>query len=379
MMIDDSEKTERRRSALAVVAFTFFALVVLVGTFKVLFPYITPIILALVIVIATFRLYRRLRIRLHGRKNLAAVLMLLGITVTIFLPATILGFMLVDQASQLMETMKNTDVDALTRDLQLGSRLAWVKRFVPGFDPSKIKLEAMAVDLVRKIPGLVASYGGSVLASFASLLIGFVMMLLAAYFFYVDGEKLARELRYLSPLPDRFDRQIFSRLRDVVNATFRGQFLTAIAQGAATGIGLAISGVPGSIFWGAITALFGVLPMVGAAAVWIPASAYLLIGAAIGKIAWWKGVFLVLWGSLVVSLVDNLVRPWAMKGDTNLPAVLLFFSILGGLQAFGFTGILVGPLLFALLITVVDMYKVFFADALRSQNDRAAEEQANVR
>lgn len=377
-MIEAATKTERKRSILSVVGFLLLAFAVVFGTFKVLMPFITSIILALVIVIATFRLYRRLRIRLNGRNHLAAILMLLGITVTIFLPATILGFMLVEQASHLMETMQNTDVNALTRDLQLNSRLGWVKRFAPGFDPSRIQIEAMLINLVRRIPGLVAAYGGAVLARFANLLLGFVMMLLAAYYFYVDGEKLARELKYLSPLPDRFDRQIFARLRGVVNATFRGQFLTAFAQGAVTGIGLAIAGVPGPIFWGAIAALFGVLPMVGAAAVWVPASAYLLMAAAIGKLAWWKGIFLVLWGVLVVSLVDNLVRPWAMKGDTNMPAVLLLFSILGGIQAFGFTGILIGPLLFALLITVVDMYKLFFADALRTQNDAGAQGEVEV-
>lgn len=366
-------KDERKRSYLALAVFGAFALLVVLGVFKILFPYVTPIVLALVIVISTFNLYRRLRIRLKRRPHLAALLMLLIITVTIILPAVILGWMLVDQASDLVAVMQHADLRSFTAQLKLGDRFLFIKRVVPGFDPASIRLDEFLLNAVRRIPGLVATHGAAVLGGFANILIGFVMMLLAAYYFYVDGERLARELRYLSPLPDRFDRQIFGKLREVVHATFRGQFMTSVAQGVVTGIGLAIAGIPGPVFWGAITAVFGVLPMVGAAAVWVPAAAYLLIAAAIGKAPWWPGIFLLLWGAIPVSLVDNLVRPWAMRGETKMNAILLFFSILGGIQAFGFTGVLIGPLLFALMITVIDMYKVFFADALKTQNEIGTE------
>jgi predicted PurR-regulated permease PerM len=128
-----------------------------------------------------------------------------------------------------------------------------------------------------------------------------------------------------------------------------------------TGIGLAIAGVPGAGFWGAVAALLSLIPMVGAAAVWVPASIYLVISASMGNHKWWQAIFLIIWGLLPVSLVDNIVRPWAMKGKAQLPAIPLLFAVLGGLQAFGFVGLVIGPLVFSLLMSIIDIYKKSFS------------------
>jgi predicted PurR-regulated permease PerM len=106
--------------------------------------------------------------------------------------------------------------------------------------------------------------------------------------------------------------------------------------------------------------VFALIPMVGAASVWVPASGYLFFVAANGNGPYWKPIFLAVWGVVAISLVDNIIRPWAMKGGTEMPAVVLFFSILGGIQAFGFVGMLLGPLVFVLLISLLDIYKELF-------------------
>jgi predicted PurR-regulated permease PerM len=133
------------------------------------------------------------------------------------------------------------------------------------------------------------------------------------------------------------------RLKAVIDATFRGQLMTALAQGIATAGGLAIARVPGALFWGAVAAILSLLPMVGAAVVWVPAT-----------------IYLALWGVLVVSMIDNVVRPWAMRGRAQLPAIPLLFSVLGGLQAFGFVGLVIGPVVFSLLKSILDIYKESF-------------------
>jgi predicted PurR-regulated permease PerM len=176
----------------------------------------------------------------------------------------------------------------------------------------------------------------------------------------VNGEAIYRELAALSPLPQRYDDEFASKFKDVVDATFRGQLMTALAQGFATGIGLAIARVPGAIFWGAVAALLSLLPMVGAAVVWVPTAIYLFIAASMGGRPWWQAIFMTIWGVTVVSLVDNVVRPWAMQGKAQLPAIPLLFAVLGGIQAFGFVGLVIGPLVFALLMTVIDIYKRSF-------------------
>jgi predicted PurR-regulated permease PerM len=187
------------------------------------------------------------------------------------------------------------------------------------------------------------------------------MVLLSMFFFYVEGESMLQQLSILSPLPKRYDDEFRRRFKDVIEATFRGQLFTGLAQGAMTGIGLAIAGVPGAGFWGAVAALLSLIPMVGAAAVWVPASIYLVIAASMGARPWWPAIFLIVWGVLPVSLVDNIVRPWAMKGKAQLPAIPLLFAVLGGLQAFGLVGLVIGPLVFSLLMSILDIYKKSFS------------------
>jgi predicted PurR-regulated permease PerM len=136
--------------------------------------------------------------------------------------------------------------------------------------------------------------------------------------------------------------------------------MTGVAQGLATMVGLLIAKVPAAFFWGSVATVISLLPMVGAAAIWVPASIYLYVAAAMGRGAYWQAIFLTLWGVFVVSVIDNVVRPWAMKGKAQLPAIPLLFSVLGGMQAFGLVGLVIGPLVFSLLMTIVDIYKRSF-------------------
>jgi predicted PurR-regulated permease PerM len=102
--------------------------------------------------------------------------------------------------------------------------------------------------------------------------------------------------------------------------------------------------------------------MVGAAAVWVPATIYLFISQSMASDPqWWRPLVLIAWGAIPVSLVDNVVRPWAMRGKAQLPAIPLLFAVLGGLQAFGFVGLVIGPLVFSLLMSIIDIYKKSFS------------------
>lgn len=345
------------KNTLSLVFFTLVAIVVLWAVGRVLAPFITPILLAAIIVTFTHPLYRRLKRRLKGRETAAAVLMLLLVTVTVILPAFVLTVLLIQQATDLFRLIQQTDFPAMMEKLEIRERLMPVLRMVPGLDPNTIRFDTMIVDLVKQIPALVATQGAALLGRLMNVLIGFLMMVLAAFYFYVDGERLVRELRILSPLPDEYDQVIFAKFRDVVDATFRGQILTALAQGAATALGLWITGVPGALFWGAVAALFALIPMLGAGIVWVPATIYLFVNAAYRDGDLWRGFLMAAWGIFVVSLVDNVIRPWAMRAGTKLSAVLLFFAILGGLKAFGFVGLILGPLVFALVVPLVEIYK----------------------
>ena len=367
------EPRERKREwpIAGLIAFSFVAILVLVGAVLILRPFIDAILLGAIIVILTYPIYVRLRRRLNGRSGLAATLMLLGVTFLLVLPAFLITLLLIAQANALIERLQNADVQATLASFDLPGRLAFVKRYVPAFDPAVLSPERLILPAVREVPGWVARHGGQVVGGFATMVLSFFLVLLSAYYFFVDGGTILRELAVLSPLPRRYDRQIAGKLTAVIDATFRGQVMTSLAQGAATTAGLLIAGVPGGLLWGSMAAILSLLPMVGAAVVWIPATIYLAVQASMGNGAWGWAIFMGLWGVLVVSTIDNVVRPWVMRGRAELPAIPLLFSVLGGLQAFCFIGLVIGPLVFSLVKTVVDIYKESFRERAMAVADSA--------
>jgi predicted PurR-regulated permease PerM len=360
-IIGEGSRQGRREWRLTgIIFFGILALVILWTAVMILRPFITAILLGAIIVTVSFPQYQRLRERLHGRQNLAAILMLVAITVLLVLPMVIVGILLVQQANTVIENVQSGEAQQVFRQLDLTARLDFLRRWIPGFDPASINPQRLILPVVQQLPGWVARHGAAVVGGLAGIVLGFFLVLLSAYFFYVEGETILDELAILSPLPARYDQEFGERFKDVIDATFRGQVMTSLAQGVATTVGLAIAGVPAPLFWGAVATLLSLLPMVGVAVVWVPASIYLYITASMGHRGYFGAIFLTLWGVLVVSTIDNIIRPWVMKGKAQLPAIPLLFAVLGGLQTFGFVGLVIGPLVFSLLMSVIDIYKRSF-------------------
>lgn len=359
--VSTAARPEQREWRLAgVIFFGLVAIVLLYAAFVILWPFITAIILGAILVTLTYPTYRRLRMRMKEKSSRSAILMLVAITLLVVVPFTVIGLMLVQQADAVFQRLQSVDTQQMLHRIDLSSRLEWIRRFVPAFDPSTLSPERLILPAVRLVPAWVASHGAAVVGGIAGLLLDFALVLLSAFFFYVEGDAILDELAILSPLPARYDREFASKFKEVIDATFLGQISSALAQGVATGIGLAIAGVPGAAFWGAVATILGLLPMVGAALIWIPAAIYLFIGASMGVRGIGAAVFLTVWGVLVVSLIDHVVRPWVMRGKSELPAIPLLFAVLGGMQAFGFVGLVIGPLVFSLLMSIIDIYKRTF-------------------
>ncbi|HXG59313.1 MAG TPA: AI-2E family transporter [Thermoanaerobaculia bacterium] len=357
------QEARREWRITGVVFFGLIALAVIWAAAMIVRPFLSAILIGGIVVTLSFPTYRRVRERLNGRSGLAAALMLVGITIVLIIPAVVLTALLVQQANVVIDEFQSGEMRQTLQKIDLATRLQWVKRYVPQFDPNTLSVQRLVFPVLKQVPGWVAAHGGAVLGGLAGTVVGFFLILLSAFFFYVEGEFIVREMEILSPLPPRYTREFGSRFKDVVDATFRGQIITALAQGTATAIGLMIAGVKGAVFWGAVAAVLSLLPMVGAAVVWVPATIYLFFAASMGERGYFGAIFLAIWGVAVVSMIDNVVRPWAMRGKAQLPAIPLLFAVLGGLQAFGFVGLVVGPLVFSFLMAVIDIYKKAFQES----------------
>jgi predicted PurR-regulated permease PerM len=353
-----------------IIFFGILALAVLWATFMIIRPFLTAVVLGAMLVTLTYPLFVRVRTRLNGRSATAALLMLLFLLFIIIIPATILGVLLIEQANVVIGHLKSGQAQQLLQRIDVAGHLQWIRRWVPAFDPATLSPERLLLPAVTQIPGWVARNGGAILGSVTDALMTFTFLLLSAYFFYVEGESILTELSFLSPLPNAYDRKFGTIFKDVIDATFRGHIITALAQGSVTAIGLGIAHVPGALFWGFIATLLSLLPLVGAPVIWIPATIYLFISASMGERSYFGPVFLLIWGLTIVSLIDNVIRPWVMKGNAQMPAIPLLFAVIGGMQAFGFIGLVIGPLVFSLLMSVIDIYKSSFRIA-RSASDVA--------
>jgi predicted PurR-regulated permease PerM len=358
---DVDEARERQEWHLAgVIFFALIALIVLYETFVILEPFLAPIILGAVLVTVTFTVYQRVRGRMHGHANRAAAVMLFLITFVILLPALMITILLVQEANVLVKHLQSGDAERALQRLDVGHRMPWLKRVAPNFDPAAISPAHVIIPIVQKAPAWIAEHGAGLIGGIAGVVIALFLVLLSAYFFYVEGETIVAEAAAISPLPARYNHQFAENFKAVVDATFRGQVITSLTQGIFIGIGLAIAGVPGAILWGAVATVLSLLPIVGAAAVWVPAALYLYITATMGERSYFGVIFLMIWGVIIVPVIEHVVRPWAMKGKMQLPAIPLLVSVLGGMEAFGFVGLVVGPLVFSLLMSIIDIYKQSF-------------------
>ena len=185
------------------------------------------------------------------------------------------------------------------------------------------------------------------------------------FFLFRDGPTLVDKIRRWIPLSLRYQEQIVRKFQEVSNATVIGSLTTAIAQGIAGGITFFLVGIPNIIFWGTLIALFSLVPLFGTAIVWLPWTLYLL---AIGKNL--HAFILVVLSIVFVGGIDNILRPILIEGKTKMHTLLIFFSIMGGISYFGIVGLLVGPIIMALGLTFLDLYRIEFKRELVQSNQK---------
>ncbi|MGB7573683.1 MAG: AI-2E family transporter, partial [Thermodesulfobacteriota bacterium] len=284
---------------------------------------------------------------------LSALIMTLLVLVVIVLPLTLLMASLasdvVNLYHQVEEMIKTGQLQAYFERVKeipiLKSVLARVGKQVD-LDPLPLLLKN-----VNQISTFIFNQTTILLKGFSTFVAGFFFTLLSLYYLFKDGSHLFGRLKEIIPLPSRERDLLIRRFKDMIYATIYGGILIAMIQGVLGGLSFWILGLPSPIFWGTAMGLLSFIPIGGTALIWVPAAIILLIEGAV-----LKGFILLGLGVFVISMVDNLLRPFFISTRTNIHPLLLFFAVLGGVQAFGLIGLFAGPLIATLFLTLIEIY-----------------------
>jgi predicted PurR-regulated permease PerM len=332
-----------------------FALAVTAGLgvafYRIIEPFLGPLTWAIFLAFLVYPLHVRLTRKLRGRAQLSAFALTAFVLILFVGPLTALSAAFAAQVGELLEFAQTTVKDQRSAVMNvtdvpwIRGGLDWLERTL---DINTAQVRGWVSQGTQQILHWLASMGGRVFIGAVGTVVGFVLTLFMLFFFIRDGEEMLKTARDLIPMSRTYKARLFDHLSAVTRAMVYGTGLTALIQGALVGIAFLIAGLPSPLVFGVIAALTALLPFGGTALIWVPAA---LVLAAQKEWGW--AIFMVVWGSLLVSLVDNVVRPWLVAGRADVGTLTVFIGVLGGLAAFGAIGLFLGPVILALIIALI--------------------------
>lgn len=347
------------RRELLFAAFFFVAFCFLLYQFaRILSGFIGPLSYAALLAFLLYPLHAHARRAFGRRDNLAAGVMTLATILLVVAPAFYLLAVLTTQSVALYENLSlyvtSGQLQGLLQRLQSSRVGELASDLIPQLH---LDLPALLITASQTVSGFLVAQAPAAAANALRFVLSLFVAFFALYFFFRDGERMVRGLREMIPMEPAQKDQIMTRFGETLYAVVVGSVLTALAQGALSGVAYWALGVPFSVLLAVATAFFSLLP-VGAPLVWVGVAGYLLLDGDYVRAAIMAG-----WGTLVVSSADNFIRPIVIGGRTQIPTVFLFFGILGGLQTYGFLGMFLGPAVIAILVAFARIYREHYLAA----------------
>jgi predicted PurR-regulated permease PerM len=315
-------------------------------------PFLKPLLSAVVIAVVFFPLHARLS-RLIRSQSLAALISTILVVLVIAGPAVALAAAITAEIRDLYQLLgeKSQESGGWSQYITqvLDRPLRWIGRYQ---DISEIDVRAWALSRLQQIGSFLLAEVGIVVGNITSFLVNSIIALFTLFFLFREGRSMRRRAAAVLPLSGDQVERLFNGVGNTIIATVYGGVVVAAAQGTLTGIALAVFGIPSPVLWGVVAAFFSLLPLVGSAVVWAPAALYLIASG-----HWVQGVILIGWGAGVVGTIDNVIRPMLMSGRVRMHTLLVFFSVFGGVKAFGFLGLFVGPVILAVTMSLLSMLR----------------------
>lgn len=315
-------------------------------------PFLKPLLSAVVIAVVFFPVHSQMQ-RLLRRPSLAALASTMIVVLLIIVPAIAIVLAIKGEVADLyaLVDQKSSESGGISPYVSqlLEKPMRWVGRFI---DLSQFDLRASLLGRLREVSAFLVTEGWMIVGGLTTFLVNAVITLFTLFFLFREGRSMRRRAAAILPLSiDQVDK-LFTGIENTIIGTVYGGLAVAAVQGTLVGIALWILGVPSPVLWGVIASFFALVPLVGTAAVWVPASFYLLASG-----SWIKAVVLVAWGVLVVGTIDNVLRPYLISGRVQMHTLLIFFAVFGGVNVFGFVGLFIGPVILAVTMTLLSLLR----------------------
>jgi predicted PurR-regulated permease PerM len=315
-------------------------------------PFASAILWALLLAFMLAPLNERLTRALGARAGLAALLLTIASTLLILLPGVLLGVAFANQAGELVtriqELAERHHISRLSDLFRLPVLDKAIEDFGTYVPVNAGRIQSWLVESGQGLLRTLVLASGAVFAGALGAAVQFLLTLFLLFFFLRDGEDFVRRAARLIPMDPSRKAMLMGHLAAVTHAVVLGTLLTAVAQGVLMGVGFAIVRLPSPVVFGVLTAIASLVPLVGTALVWVPAAVVLFAQGRVGA-----GIFLVIWSIVLVGMADNVLRPLVVSGRAQIATLPVFLGLMGGLSAFGAIGMVLGPVLVALVIALL--------------------------
>jgi len=322
-----------------------FLLMVIVFTVIIFYPFITIFILAAAFSVVLNPVY--LWIKIHLVKNipwLASIVTILLFVLILCIPLFFVGRAIFNQTQDLYYNIVNLNSENYSQFI--GSINTYINKLLPaGFD---FDISSKITELISSLSNNLANFFSSILNSILTLF----LIIFSLFYLLKDGEKWKNGFVNIFPLKNRDTNEILSNLHKSINRIFKGSFIIAILQGVLSWIGFMVFGVPNAIIWAVLVCVASFIPTVGTSLISVPAMLFLFFSG-----MQFQALGLLIWSAFLVGMVDNILSPYLISKDSDIPSLFILFSILGAIVLMGPLGILIGPLVLSLLYSLISIYK----------------------
>lgn len=314
--------------------------------------FLVEIVISGVLASVFYRPFSRLSQFLGGRRKVAAFLMCLLLLVIVITPITLLLSFL-GQKAPIAYVETTNFINNSSSHIQDGvlSKIDFIN-----FEDEKVK--ETIFEFTKKMSDWISAGAKEVIKQTTNFIISLFLILLTTFFFFIDGKKVLEKLKLWSPLPNKYDAEIYKKFREMSYTSMISTFVTAAFQGVIGGIGFLIIGLP-AFYPGLLIGFFSLIPYIGSMIIYVPIGIYLILTGDV-----YRGVYVLLWGSVIIGNTDNLIRAWILKGKSKVNPIFIIFSLMGGIVLFGFWGLVLGPLILSLTATIFHIYELEYDGAL---------------